>query len=141
VVSAGSSMTCAGGPCYGCVAQSTCSAKSLWIARRCLINSQPGGRRPSGNDDPAARRDQDHRLAQRLSTLSLLDDPVRRRGDPISPSLLLTLRKCRMCSEEAFRPYRFRGIVRRSAYLRGDRLSHRGTDVALAQALARLGDK
>ena len=76
-----------------------------------------------------------------LITLALLEDPAR--YAPGFTSMLLTLQRVPDVFEEAFRPYRFR--VPRAAdclicQARPTPSSAEELDVALDQALARLGD-
>jgi hypothetical protein len=74
-------------------------------------------------------------------TLALLDDPTG--GGVGFTSLLLTLRKVQDVFEEAFRPYRFRVARSPDCLICRERpaaSTAEELDVALAQALARLGD-
>jgi molybdopterin/thiamine biosynthesis adenylyltransferase len=128
-----------GGPCYGCVASH--------LQRTARVDdapapdySAPGG--PVQETTVPASKASIQAIASlhALVTLALLEDPA---YDPGQTSLLLTLRRVPGLFEEAFRPYRFR--VPRAAdclicQARPTPSSAEELDVALDQALARLGD-
>jgi molybdopterin/thiamine biosynthesis adenylyltransferase len=130
-----------GGPCYGCVASK--------LQRDVVVDkaptpdySQPGGA-VQETTIPASMASI-HTIASlhALVTLSLLDDPSA--GALDFTSLLLTLRKVPDVFEDAFRPHRFR-VVRSPDCLicqaRPVSSVPEDLDVALDQALARLGEK
>ena len=130
-----------GGPCYGCVA-SHLAALGDGGQPPPPDYSQPGG--PVARDDHPGEQgvDPGHRLAARPDyAWHLLDDPAQ--YAPGFTRLLLTLQRVPDVFEEAFRPYRFR--VPRAAdclicQARPTPSSVEELDVALDQALARLGD-
>jgi molybdopterin/thiamine biosynthesis adenylyltransferase len=129
-----------GGPCYGCVASHL--QRAVEVEKPAAPDySQPGGavaetRIPAGM---AAV----HAVASlhALVTLALLADPAG--YAPGFTSLLLSLQKVPDVFDEAFRPYRFR-VARAAGCLicqaRPTPASPEELDVALDQALARLGD-
>jgi hypothetical protein len=127
-----------GGPCYGCVASH--------LQRGPRVDNtpppdyaQPGG--PVETTIPASMASI-HAVAalHALLTLGLLDGPE---GDPGFTTLLLTLRRVPDMFDEAFRPHRFR-VARADGCLicqaRPAPSAPEELDVALDQALARLGD-
>jgi molybdopterin/thiamine biosynthesis adenylyltransferase len=136
-----------GGPCYGCVASHL--QRSATVDKPPVPDySQPGG--PVHEVTIPASRASIQAIASlhALLTLALLpagneaaaaDDP----GYEGFTSLLLTLRKVPDVFDEAFRPYRFR-VPRQADCLicqtRPTPSSPEELDVALHQALARLGD-
>lgn len=136
-----------GGPCYGCVASHL--QRSATVDKPPTPDySQPGG--PVHEVTVPAPRASIQVIASlhALVTMALLppDDPAVPADDPgygDFTSLLLTLRKVPDVFEEAFRPYRFR-VARRADCLicqaRPTPSSPEELDVALHQALARLGD-
>ncbi len=135
-----------GGPCYGCVASHL--QRSATVEKPPVPDySQPGG--PVHEVTIPASRASIQALASlhALVTMALLppDDSAAAddHGYGEFTSLLLTLRKVPDVFEEAFRPYRFR-VTRRADCLicqaRPTPSSPEELDVALHQALARLGD-
>jgi molybdopterin/thiamine biosynthesis adenylyltransferase len=127
-----------GGPCYGCVASH--------LQRGPRVDNtpppdyaQPGG--PVETTIPASMASI-HAIASlhALLTLGLLDGAE---GDPGFTTLLLTLRRVPGMFEDAYRPHRFR-IARADGCLicqaRPAPSAPEELDVALDQALARLGD-
>ena len=130
-----------GGPCYGCVASAL--QRSVAVEKPAAPDySQPGGAVPE-TTIPASMASI-HAIASlhALVTLALLDGPGQ--YNPGFTSLLLTLRQVPDVFDEAFRPYRFR--VPRAAdclicQARPTPVSAEDLDVALDQALARLGDE
>ncbi len=140
-----------GGPCYGCVASFL--KRSVTVDKPPTPDySQPGG--PVHETTIPASKASIQAIASlhALITLALLEDPVH---PPFLPptsggeerggftSLLLTLQRVPDVFEDAFRPYRFR--VPRAAdclicQARPTPSSAEELDVALDQALARLGD-
>jgi hypothetical protein len=132
----------AGGPCYGCVASHLQrSAPPQEQAGPAPDYSAPGGPVHETTIPASKASIQTVSGLHALVTLGLLEDPTR--YDPGFTSLLLTLRRVPEVFEEAFRPFRFR-IARAAGCL----ICHAGAapavpedlDVALDQALARLGD-
>jgi molybdopterin/thiamine biosynthesis adenylyltransferase len=130
-----------GGPCYGCVAS--------FLQRSATVDnspapdySQPGG--PRETTIPASKAAISAIASLHACiTLDLLDGPAT--YAPGFNSLLLTLKQVPGMFDEAFKPYRFR--VSRSADCLICRAAPDKTpssaedlDVALDQALARLGD-
>ena len=130
-----------GGPCYGCVASKL--QREIVVDKPATPDySQPGGAVPETTIPASKASIQTIASLHALVTLSLLDDPS---GAALEfTSMLLTLRKVPDVFDEAFRPYRFR-VVRSPECLvcqeRPDPSTPEDLDVALAQALARLGDK
>jgi molybdopterin/thiamine biosynthesis adenylyltransferase len=133
-----------GGPCYGCVA-SHLQREVKVVEERAPDYSQPGG--PVQETTVPASKASIQTIASlhALVTLELLE-----KGKDYQPgftSLLFTLQRVPGVFDEAFRPYRFR-IARSEACLicrpgaddRTGGLSADELDVALDQALARLGD-
>jgi molybdopterin/thiamine biosynthesis adenylyltransferase len=129
-----------GGPCYGCVASHL--QRSAPVDKAPTPDySQPGG--PVHEVTIPASKASIQAIASlhALVTLALLADPVG--YAPGFTSLLLTLQRVPDVFDEAFRPYRFR--VQRSAeclicQAQPAPVSSEELDVALDQALARLGD-
>ncbi|HEX5272114.1 MAG TPA: ThiF family adenylyltransferase, partial [Gemmataceae bacterium] len=130
-----------GGPCYGCVAGHL--QRSVTVEKpKAPDYSQPGG--PVAETTVPASKASIQAIASlhALVTLALLADPAG--YEPGFTSLLLTLQRVPDVFDEAFRPYRFR--VARSAdclicQARPTPASAEDLDVALDQALARLGDE
>jgi molybdopterin/thiamine biosynthesis adenylyltransferase len=129
-----------GGPCYGCVASHL--QRSVTVDRPPTPDyTQPGG--PVQETTIPASKASIQAIASlhALVTLGLLGDPAH--YAPGFTTLLLTLQRVPDVFEEAYRPYRFR--VARSAeclicQARPTPSSAEDLDVALDQALARLGD-
>jgi molybdopterin/thiamine biosynthesis adenylyltransferase len=129
-----------GGPCYGCVASHL--QRSVVVDKAPAPDySQPGG--PVQETTIPASKASIQAIASlhALVTLGLLDDPAG--YSPGFTSLLLTLQRVPDIFDEAFRPYRFR--VPRAAdclicQARPAPSSVEDLDVALSQAMARLGD-
>src|SRR5262249_30332779 len=129
-----------GGPCYGCVASHL--QRSVEVDKPPTPDySQPGG--PVREVTIPASKASIQAIASlhALVTLALLEDPAG--YQPGFTSLLWTLRRVPDVFDEAFRPYRFR--VQRSAeclicQAPPAPASSEELDVALDQALARLGD-
>jgi molybdopterin/thiamine biosynthesis adenylyltransferase len=129
-----------GGPCYGCVAGHL--QRSVTVDKPQTPDySQPGG--PVAETTVPASKASIAAIAalHSLVTLALLEDPTG--YDPGFTSLLLTLQRVPDVFDEAFRPYRFR-VARRADCLicraQPAPSSSEELDVALDQALARLGD-
>jgi molybdopterin/thiamine biosynthesis adenylyltransferase len=129
-----------GGPCYGCVAGHL--QRSVTVEKPATPDySQPGG--PVAETTVPASKASIQAIAalHSLVTLALLGDPTG--YDPGFTSLLLTLQRVPDVFDEAFRPYRFR-VARRADCLicraQPAPSSSEELDVALDQALARLGD-
>jgi molybdopterin/thiamine biosynthesis adenylyltransferase len=132
------------GPCYGCVASHL--QRSVKVAEEKTPDySQPGAAIEETRIPAGKASIQVIASLHALVTLELLEQ-----GKDYQPgfnSLLFALQRVPNVFEEAFRPYRFR-ISRSDACLicrsgTGDRaaaLSAEELDVALDQALARLGD-
>ncbi len=130
-----------GGPCYGCVASHL--QRSIEVDRPPAPDyAAPGG--PVQETRIPASMAAIHAIAglHAVVTLGLLDDPGQ--FNPGFTSLLLTLRRVPDVFEEAFRPYRFR-VARAADCLicrtAATPASTEDLDVALDQALARLGDE
>jgi hypothetical protein len=133
-----------GGPCYGCVGSFL--QRSVVVEREKAPDySHPGG--PAPETTVPAGMASIHAIAalHALVTLGLLEAPAG--YAPGFTSLLLTLRRVPDVFEEAFRPYRFRVsrsadclICRPGAMPSGGVPSSEDLDVALDQALARLGN-
>jgi molybdopterin/thiamine biosynthesis adenylyltransferase len=136
-----------GGPCYGCVASHL--QRSVVVEKPTAPDySQPGGA-VAETTIPAPRASIEAIASlHALVTLALLADPAA--YDPGFTSLLLTLQRVPEVFEEAFRPYRFRVprladclICRAGPTPQSGAMSVASPeelDVALDQALARLGD-
>jgi molybdopterin/thiamine biosynthesis adenylyltransferase len=127
-----------GGPCYGCVASHL--QRSVTVEKpKAPDYSNPAG--PVEEARVPANRASIQAIAalHAVVTLALLDDPGA--YDPGFTSLLFTLQRVPDIFEEAFRPYRFR-IPRSPGCLicHGGGAASEDLDVALDQALARLGD-
>ncbi len=129
-----------GGPCYGCVASHL--QRSVTVEKPVTPDySNPGG--PVAETTVPAGKASIQAIAalHALVTLALLADPAG--YSPGFTSLLWTLQRVPDVFDEAFRPYRFR-IPRAADCLicRSDAVpsSPEDLDVALDQALARLGD-
>lgn len=131
-----------GGPCYGCVASHL--QRSIKVAEEKAPDySQPGGPAPEVTIPASKASIQAIASLHALVTLGLLEDP--RGYQPGFTSLLFTMQRVQDVFDEAFRPYRFR-IPRSEACLicrspsEAKPLTAEELDVALDQALARLGD-
>lgn len=130
-----------GGPCYGCVASYL--QRSVQVAAtKAPDYSQPGGHTPEVTVPANHASIQAIASLHALVTLGLMDRPTE--DETAFTTLLLTLRRTPGVFEEAFRPYRFR-IARADACLicrspAGGAALSENLDVALDQALARLGD-
>jgi molybdopterin/thiamine biosynthesis adenylyltransferase len=137
-----------GGPCYGCVASFL--QRSVTVEKPATPDyTQPGGVVPE-TTIPASKAAIEAIAALHAAiTLNLLADPPRvEAGNPAGfnpgfTSLLLTLQRVPGIFDEPFRPHRFR--VPRAAdclicQARPTPSSVEELDVALDQALARLGD-
>jgi molybdopterin/thiamine biosynthesis adenylyltransferase len=132
-----------GGPCYGCVASHL--QRSVTVDQpKAPDYSQPGG--PVAETTIPASKASINAIASlhALVTLALLENPAG--YDPGFTTLLLTLQRVADVFDEAFRPYRFR-VARAADCLicgappaDGVLSSVEDLDVALDQALARLGD-
>jgi molybdopterin/thiamine biosynthesis adenylyltransferase len=136
-----------GGPCYGCVASHL--QRAATVDKPPVPDySQPGGAVHEVTVPASLASIQAIASLHALVTLALVP-PADATAPPDDPgydgftSLLLTLRKVPDVFEEAFRPYRFR-VTRRADCLicqaRTTPSSSEELDVALHQALARLGD-
>jgi molybdopterin/thiamine biosynthesis adenylyltransferase len=129
-----------GGPCYGCVASHL--QRSVAVEKPATPDySQPGGAVPETTIPASLASIHAVASLHALVTLGLMADPVH--YAPGFTSLLLTLQRVPDVFDEAFRPYRFR--VPRAAdclicQARSTPSSAEELDVALDQALARLGD-
>lgn len=128
-----------GGPCYGCVAS---HLQRVPVEKAPTPDySNPGG--PVAETTIPAGKASIQAIASlhALVTLGLLADPTG--YAPGFTSLLLTLQRVPDVFDEAFRPFRFR-VPRRADCLicqaRPTPASSEELDVALDQALARLGD-
>ena len=131
-----------GGPCYGCVASHLQRAVVV-DAGKAPDYSQPGG--PVEEATVPASRAAIAAIAglHAVLTLELLADPAD--YDPGFTTMLLTLKRVPGVFEDPFRPFRFR--IPRAAECLICRAEESPTatasedlDVALDQALARLGD-
>src|SRR5262249_19368421 len=129
-----------GGTCYGCVASHL--QRSVNVDKASTPDySQPGGAVQEVTIPASKASIQAIASLHALVTLALLADPAN--YAPGFTSLLLTLQRVPDVFDEAFRPYRFR--VQRSAeclicQAPPASVSSEELDVALDQALARLGD-
>jgi len=129
------------GPCYGCVASHLKREVPLEKPAKAPDYSQPDG--AVAETTVPASKASIHAIASlhALITLELLRNPAG--YAPGFTSLLWTLQKVPQVFEDAFRPYRFR-IPRAADCLicraRPSPSSPEELDVALDQALARLGD-
>jgi molybdopterin/thiamine biosynthesis adenylyltransferase len=130
-----------GGPCYGCVASHL--QRSVSVDRPAAPDySQPGGAVHETTVPASKASIQAIASLHALVTLGLLADPAG--YAPGFTTLLFTLQRVPDVFEDAFRPYRFR--VPRAAdclicQARPAPSSAEDLDVALDQALARLGDE
>lgn len=133
-----------GGPCYGCVASHL--QRSVQVEKEKAPDySQPGGPTPEVTIPASKASIQAIASLHALVTLGLLADPAG--YQPGFTSLLLTLQKVQDVFDEAFRPFRFR-VSRSETCLICRSPENAGAvaktaeelDVALDQALARLGD-
>jgi molybdopterin/thiamine biosynthesis adenylyltransferase len=132
-----------GGPCYGCVASHL--QRSVTVDQpKAPDYSLPGG--PVAETTIPASKAAISTIAglHAVVTLGLLADPAN--YHPGFTTLLLTLQRVEDVFEEAFRPYRFR-VARAADCLicgapaaDGVLSAAEDLDVALDQALARLGD-
>jgi molybdopterin/thiamine biosynthesis adenylyltransferase len=127
------------GPCYGCVASHLQRSAKVENAPA-PDYSVPGGPVPETTVPAGKAAIQAIASLHALVTLALLEEPA---YDPGFTSLLLTLRRVPGVFEGPFRPFRFR--VPRAAdclicQARPTPSSVEELDVALDQALARLGD-
>jgi molybdopterin/thiamine biosynthesis adenylyltransferase len=131
----------AGGPCYGCVASHL--HRSMPVEKPFTPDYANPGAALTETTIPASKASI-HAIASlhALITLDLLANPTS--YDPGFTSLLLTLQRVPEVFDEAYRPYRFR-ITRAADCLicrpRPAPSSGEELDVALDQALARLGDE
>lgn len=130
----------AGGPCYGCVASHL--QRSVEVEKPSVPDYSNPGAAVAETTVPAGKAAIGTIASlHALVTLDLLANPAG--YDPGFTSLLLTLQRVPDVFEEAFRPYRFR-VARAADCLicqaRPTPSSVEELDVALAQALARLGD-
>jgi molybdopterin/thiamine biosynthesis adenylyltransferase len=130
-----------GGPCYGCVASHL--QRSVEVDRGPAPDYAAPGGAVQETRIPASMASV-HAVASlhAVLTLALLDDPAH--YNPGFNSLLLTLRQVPDVFQEAFRPYRFRVARSADCLICGARptpASAEDLDVALDQALARLGDE
>jgi molybdopterin/thiamine biosynthesis adenylyltransferase len=130
-----------GGPCYGCVASFL--QRSITTEKPVAPDYSASGGAVAETTIPASKASIEAIASlHALITLGLLDDPAG--YAPGFTSLLLNFQPVPGVFEDAFRPYRFR--VPRSAeclicQARPAPASPEELDVALAQALARLGDE
>ncbi len=137
-----------GGPCYGCVASFL--QRSIEVEKPAVPDYAQAGAAIQETTIPAGKAAIEAIAAlHAVLTLGVLADPPRFEVDtpagynPGFTSLLLTLQRVPEVFDEAFRPYRFR--VPRAAdclicQARPTPSSAEELDVALDQALARLGD-
>jgi molybdopterin/thiamine biosynthesis adenylyltransferase len=129
------------GPCYGCVASFLQRSVKVEESAPVPDYSAPGG--PVRETTIPASKSAISVIASlhALATLDMLDDP--KHYSPSCTSLLWSLKRVSGVFEEAYRPYRFR-VPRTAACLicqaRPTPSSAEELDVALDQALARLGD-
>jgi len=129
-----------GGPCYGCVASHL--QRSVAVEKTATPDySQPGGGITETTVPASKACIEAIASLHALVTLGLLAEPAG--FAPGFTTLLLTLQRVPDVFDEAFRPYRFR--VPRAAdclicQARSSPSSVEELDVALDQALARLGD-
>jgi molybdopterin/thiamine biosynthesis adenylyltransferase len=129
------------GPCYGCV--SSHLQRSVTVDKPAAPDySQPGGAVPQTTIPASKASIQAIAALHALVTLDLLADPAS--YAPGFTTLLLTLQRVADVFEEGFRPYRFR-VPRLADCLicqaQPTPTSTGDLDVALDQALARLGDE
>jgi molybdopterin/thiamine biosynthesis adenylyltransferase len=132
------------GPCYGCVASHL--QRSVSVAKEKAPDySQPGAPVEEVTIPASKASIQAIAALHAVVTLGLLHDPAG--FAPGFTSLLLTLQRVPEVFEDAFRPYRFRVprapdcLICRVGTTSGSGVaSSEELDVALDQALARLGD-
>jgi molybdopterin/thiamine biosynthesis adenylyltransferase len=132
-----------GGPCYGCVASHL--QRSLPVEKEKAPNySQPGGL-VAETTIPAGKASISVIASlHALITLGLMDDPAG--YQPGFSSMLFTLQRVPDVFDEAFRPFRFtiprapQCLICRPGAATVPNASPEDLDVALDQALARLGD-
>jgi molybdopterin/thiamine biosynthesis adenylyltransferase len=131
-----------GGPCYGCVA-SHLQREVVVEKPRAPDYSQPGGAVPETTVPAGIASIHAVAALHALVTQGLLADP--QGYAPGFTTLLWTLQRVPGVFEEAFRPYRFRVprlagcLICRAPDL--EKSSAEDLDVALDQALARLGNE
>jgi molybdopterin/thiamine biosynthesis adenylyltransferase len=131
-----------GGPCYGCVASYL--QRSVKVAEEKAPDySQPGGAAPEVAIPANKASIQTIASMHALITLGLLDNP--HGYNPGFTSFLFTMQRVPDVFDEMFRPYRFRiprsetCLICRSPAEAKD-MTAEELDVALDQALSRLGD-
>jgi molybdopterin/thiamine biosynthesis adenylyltransferase len=129
-----------GGACYACVASFL--QRSIQVEKDKAPDYSEPGAAVAETTVPATRASiQAIASLHALITLALLENPGQ--YQPGFTSLLFTLQRVPDVFDEAFRPYRF-NIPRSPACLmcraNGEASSSEDLDVALDQALARLGD-
>jgi hypothetical protein len=148
-----------GGPCYGCVAshlQRPTNPDFVEVERPTTPDySQPGGAVTETTISASKASIEAIASLHALVTLGLLEASTASAVsayDPGFTTLLFTLRRVPEAFEEAFRPYRFR-VVRNpdclickddfqaAESMRADPKTAEELDVALDQALARLGNE
>lgn len=131
-----------GGPCYGCVASHLQRSITVEKPAPAPDYSQPGGAVVETTIPASKASIQAIASLHALVTLGLLDNF--HKFEPGFTSLLLSLARVQDVFDEAFRPYRFRiprsadCLICRAAEAAPS--SSEDLDVALDQALARLGD-
>jgi molybdopterin/thiamine biosynthesis adenylyltransferase len=132
-----------GGPCYGCVASHL--QRSVQVEKEKAPDySQPGGAVHETTIPAGKASIQAIAALHALVTLGLAEDPAG--YQPGFTSLLFTLRRVPDVFDEAFRPYRFsiprapHCLICSSGAAAAPEVSSEELDVALDQALARLGD-
>lgn len=130
-----------GGPCYGCVASHL--QRSVTVEKPSTPDySAPGGPVVETTIPASKAAIQTIASLHALVTLELLGSPE---YNPGFTSLLFTLQRVTDMFDEAFRPYRFRVprlaecLICRTATPANGTASSEDLDVALDQALARLG--
>lgn len=132
-----------GGPCYGCVASYLHRNVTEGLPERPPDYSAPGGAVEEATIPASKASINVIASLHALITLELLNDPAN--YDSGFTSLLLTLKKVPGVFEEAFRPFKFR-VPRADDCLvcgpaaHGPEIPAERLDVALDEALARLGD-
>ncbi|MCC6421247.1 MAG: ThiF family adenylyltransferase [Gemmataceae bacterium] len=133
-----------GGPCYGCVASHLKRSVTM-DDHKPPDYSAPGGPAPEVTIPASKASIETIAALHALVTLDLLADPAR--YDPGFTTLLLTLQRVPKVFDEPFRPYRFRiprsdqCLLCRAPGPDYSASSPEALDVALDQALARLGDQ
>ncbi len=133
-----------GGPCYGCVASHLKRSVSV-DEDKPPDYSAPGGPAPEVTIPASKASIEAIASLHALVTLDLVTDPARH--DPGFTTLLLTLQRVPGVFDEAFRPYRFRiprseqCLLCRAPATDYATYTAEELDVALDQALARLGDE